>query len=987
MHRKIVLLLQPMATPTEAMEAMEEDWLRDTMGEASLSKPRFIISWFELADLWTESMAADEYEEFLTNFLSKILKQKPDGNIEWQRDEQIIREHFRDRQELGKKVTDTYNMPLCLSRWHKHLKNQAMQRAAVLAADRIQAGLEAANRAMSTTSRRGSACSVAAVFEAGMGAISATSRRGSCGPGCSQPPGGDQPAGGGRRGSCLVAATDAFAEAAHAERSTQRRSSSPTSLDRALRRGSLVEPGAASCRSSAASACDCREQPIAEVEEAGCCDGGPEPHGMRAAGTAHRGSDGHSRGLASMASVCQAPEQQRRGMAGGVSTPRANLTMAEATALAAAAHLAAVAEAEARGEGKGQDRRVSSVGASLRVCEDGAVAVALCVVAAAAASPNASPSDAASRSLAASPPDSLRSSALPGLSAATSRRGSCGRHGSASCDAGSASSSRRGSLKQHFAAAAMGAVAARRTSFVDACYDHVVRCTVHCMVHCMVALHALVRTVPCTMSFCGVTRLACGQAAASAAKKVEAKMSAVKLKLEVDQRQLEKQQRKAKRRERRERRAKRKAAPATMATMATMAMAALAARSDTDEDSDVREEEAAGYTPMHSRLLTNYALSPGWGGDDALVDGDVESTPLVSLASASASRASTPHASLSALRDRRASSRDSCSSTGDVEGLPTLCRRAYPVGEQLLATADRAPSPERLSPFSRDPRAAEARGPGDAESAGEAADSDEVERLHARHVNFSGTANKLFAVDADAAKRRVGGVTLTLWDLLDENTSLQRRMRRRASMAQRPPWKCPSLAPVFSQGAPAGSGRLNTPRGRCRATELAQPLPQFIESTAYKVADYTAFDHPGARTAASSGCGAATPRSPACCTRQSPQAAPTAHRSGTSQRTATALARALPRRAPTARRRRYSASSPLPRGRGGAPLLLRIGSPQSLRPKQRRPPPPPPPLPSPPPLPPPPPPLPLPPPPLPPPQAPRPPPTPQCLRARPLPDR
>ena len=393
-------------------------------------------------------------------------------------------------------------------------------------------------------------------------------------------------------------------------------------------------------------------------------------------------------------------------------------------------------------------------------------------------------------------------------------------------------------------------------------------------------------------------------------------MSAVKLKLEADQRQLEKQQRKAKRRERRERRAQRKAAPATMATMA---MAALAARSDTDEDSDV---------PMRSRLLTNYALSPGalspWGGDDALVDGGVESTPpLVRLASASASRVSTPHASLSPLR--------------------------------------------------HNPRAAEARGPGGAESAGEAADSDEVE---ARHVNFSGTANKLFAADADTAKRRVGGVTLTLWDLLDEKTSLQRRMRRRASMAQRPPWKCPSLAPVFSQGAPAGSGRLNTPRGRGRATQLAQPLPQLIEPTAYKVADYTAFDHPGARTAASSDCGAATPRSPACCTRQSPQAAPTARRSGTSQRTATARAKALPSRAPTARRRRYSASSPLPRGRGGAPLLLRIGSPQSLRPKQP-PPPPPPPLP----------PLPLPPPPLPPPQALRPPPTPQCLRARPLPDR
>ena len=156
MHRKMVLLLQPMATPTEAMEAMEEDWLRDTMGEEGLSKQRFLISWFELADLWTESMAEEEYEEFLTNFLSKIVVQN-EGVIEWQRDEQIIREHFRDRQEQGKKVTDTYNMPLCLSRWHKHLKNQAMQRAAVLAADRIAAGLEAANRAMSTSSsRRGS---------------------------------------------------------------------------------------------------------------------------------------------------------------------------------------------------------------------------------------------------------------------------------------------------------------------------------------------------------------------------------------------------------------------------------------------------------------------------------------------------------------------------------------------------------------------------------------------------------------------------------------------------------------------------------------------------------------------------------------------------------------------------------------------------------------------------------------------------------------
>jgi hypothetical protein len=475
MHRKMVLLLQPMATPTEAMEAMEEDWLRDTMGEEGLSKPRFIVSWFELADLWTESMAEEEYEEFLTTFLSKIVVQN-DGVIEWQRDEQIIREHFRDRQEQGKKVTDTYNMPLCLSRWHKHLKNQAMQRAAVLAADRIQAGLEAANRAMSTsTSRRGSAC--AAVFEAGMGAISATSRRGSCGPGCDQPSSADQPAdqpaGGSRRGSRLVAATDAYlAWEPLRWRSDSTRLASPSEPfaeagragRHAQRRASLVEPGAASCRSSAASACDCREQPIAEGEEAVCFGDGSERLGMRAAHT----------------------EQPRRGEPGRARTPRANLTMAEATALAAAAHLAKLAEAEARGEGKRPERGASSVGATLRVREGGGVAVALCVEPTAAASPDASPSDAASRSLAASLPDSLRSSAMPGPSAATSRRGSCGRRGSAACDAGSASSSRRDSLKQKLAAAAMGAFAAQRTSFVDACYDHVVRCTgLHSMVHCV----------------------------------------------------------------------------------------------------------------------------------------------------------------------------------------------------------------------------------------------------------------------------------------------------------------------------------------------------------------------------------------------------------------------------------------------------------------------------------------------------------------------
>ena len=62
-----------------------------------------------------------------------------------------------------------------------------------------------------------------------------------------------------------------------------------------------------------------------------------------------------------------------------------------------------------------------------------------------------------------------------------------------------------------------------------------------------------------------------------------------------------------------------------------------------------------------------------------------------------------------------------------------------------------------------------------------------------QHVNFGGTTEELGDAEADTATGpdtatgRGGGAALTLWDLLDENTSLQRRMRRRASMTQRPP--------------------------------------------------------------------------------------------------------------------------------------------------------------------------------------------------------
>ena len=61
-------------------------------------------------------------------------------------------------------------------------------------------------------------------------------------------------------------------------------------------------------------------------------------------------------------------------------------------------------------------------------------------------------------------------------------------------------------------------------------------------------------------------------------------------------------------------------------------------------------------------------------------------------------------------------------------------------------------------------------------------------------------------------------------------------------MVKVPPWQCPSSAPVPPQGAPGGSGQLETPR-REAGPLGAQPLPRVLELAASKVADSTAFGH------------------------------------------------------------------------------------------------------------------------------------------------
>ena len=60
MHRKIALATDATVLPSEWEEAVPDDWERDSEGEVGLNRKTFDWCWFELADLWTESMEASD---------------------------------------------------------------------------------------------------------------------------------------------------------------------------------------------------------------------------------------------------------------------------------------------------------------------------------------------------------------------------------------------------------------------------------------------------------------------------------------------------------------------------------------------------------------------------------------------------------------------------------------------------------------------------------------------------------------------------------------------------------------------------------------------------------------------------------------------------------------------------------------------------------------------------------------------------------------
>ena len=89
----VLLALDPTTTPAGAVRQAETDWKRDSEGTLGLDQTRFYWTWFELADLYTTSIDADEYVAFLSRMLTAIVREdKATGMIMWQEDRKIIEE-------------------------------------------------------------------------------------------------------------------------------------------------------------------------------------------------------------------------------------------------------------------------------------------------------------------------------------------------------------------------------------------------------------------------------------------------------------------------------------------------------------------------------------------------------------------------------------------------------------------------------------------------------------------------------------------------------------------------------------------------------------------------------------------------------------------------------------------------------------------------------------------------------------------------------
>jgi hypothetical protein len=67
--------------PEEATKIAEEEWELDSFGLGKMDKTRFVQSWFQLTDTWTDSINKQEYVDFLDGVLKCLATEDENGQV------------------------------------------------------------------------------------------------------------------------------------------------------------------------------------------------------------------------------------------------------------------------------------------------------------------------------------------------------------------------------------------------------------------------------------------------------------------------------------------------------------------------------------------------------------------------------------------------------------------------------------------------------------------------------------------------------------------------------------------------------------------------------------------------------------------------------------------------------------------------------------------------------------------------------------------
>ena len=73
-HRLLTRALAPQMTDDEWRDAVADDWRDDLRGNGAMTLPLYIMSIFEVADLWTDSVEEWQYVVFINKLYRRVTK-------------------------------------------------------------------------------------------------------------------------------------------------------------------------------------------------------------------------------------------------------------------------------------------------------------------------------------------------------------------------------------------------------------------------------------------------------------------------------------------------------------------------------------------------------------------------------------------------------------------------------------------------------------------------------------------------------------------------------------------------------------------------------------------------------------------------------------------------------------------------------------------------------------------------------------------------